>query len=102
MSAVDPFWSIGIYGATKAGINNLVKSLSSELLDDNIRVNAIMPGFVRTDMSAPFTKDNPQVTSKNCAEPDQIASIIAMMCSQSDGSFINGECYIAHGGYPRL
>lgn len=102
MSAVDPFYTIGVYGITKAGINNMVKSLSVELMEDNIRVNAIAPGLVDTEMAAPFIKDNKLINSKNCAQPEQIASVIATICSPQDGSFMNGEIYTVHGGCPRL
>jgi dehydrogenase/reductase SDR family protein 4 len=102
MSAVDPYYSIGVYGITKAGVNNMVRSLSVELMEDNIRVNAIAPGLVNTDMAAPFIKDNSLINDKNCAKPDQIASVIATICSEDDGSFMNGEIYTVHGGFPRL
>ena len=102
MSAVDPFFSIGVYGITKAGINNMVRSLSVELMDDNIRMNAIAPGLVDTEIAAPFVKDNKLINEKNCAKPEQIASVIATICSPQDGSFMNGEIYTVHGGCPRL
>ena len=72
MSAVDPFYQIGVYGITKAGVNNMAKSLSVELMDDNIRVNAIAPGLVNTEMAAPFIRGNSVVNEKNCAKPEDI------------------------------
>ena len=102
MSAVDPFYQIGVYGITKAGVNNMVKSLSVELMDCNIRVNGIAPGLVNTEMSAPFIRDNSLINEKNCAKPEHIASVIATICSDTDGSFMNGEVYTVHGGFPRL
>ena len=102
MSAVDPFYQIGVYGMTKAGVNNLARSLSVELMEDNIRVNAIAPGLVNTDMAAPFIRGNSVVNEKNCAKPEDIASVIATICSDQDGSFMNGEVYTVHGGFPRL
>lgn len=102
MSAVDPFYQIGVYGITKAGVNNMVRSLSVELMDINCRVNGIAPGLVDTDMAAPFLRDNTLVNEKNCAKPEHIASVIATICSESDGAFMNGEVYTVHGGFPRL
>jgi dehydrogenase/reductase SDR family member 4 len=102
MSAVDPFFQIGVYGITKAGVNNMVRSLSVELMPDNIRVNAIAPGLVDTDMAAPFIRDNSLINEKNCAKPEHIASVISTICSDSDGAFMNGEVYTVHGGFPRL
>ena len=80
----------------------MVKSLSVELMDMNCRVNAIAPGLVETDMSAPFLRGNDLINEKNCAKPEHIASVIATICSESDGSFMNGEVYTVHGGFPRL
>ena len=101
MSAVDPYYKIGVYGITKAGVSNMVKSLSVELMPHNIRVNGLSPGLVETEMSNPLTKDNPLVNEKNCAKPEQISSVIATICSD-EGSFMNGEVYTVHGGYPRF
>jgi short-subunit dehydrogenase len=70
MSAVDPYFKIGVYGITKAGVSNMVKSLSVELMPHNIRVNGLSPGLVETEMSNPLTKDNPLVNEKNCAKPE--------------------------------
>jgi NAD(P)-dependent dehydrogenase (short-subunit alcohol dehydrogenase family) len=102
MSAVDPFYQIGVYGITKAGVNNMVRSLSVELMDINCRVNGIAPGLVDTDMAAPFLRDNTLINEKNCAKPEHIASVIATICSEADGQFMNGEIYTVHGGFPRL
>lgn len=70
MGGQDPFEYIGVYGLTKAGIENMVKFLSKELMEFNIRINCIAPGFVRTNMSEGFIKDNPLINEKNCAEPE--------------------------------
>jgi NAD(P)-dependent dehydrogenase (short-subunit alcohol dehydrogenase family) len=102
MSAVDPFYQIGVYGLTKAAVNNLVRSLSVELMDINCRVNGIAPGLVDTEMAAPFLRGNTLINEKNCAKPEHIASVIATICSEGDGAFMNGEIYTVHGGFPRL
>ena len=80
----------------------MVKSLSVELMDINCRVNGIAPGLVDTDMAAPFLRDNTLINDKNCAKPEHIASVIATICSEGDGQFMNGEIYTVHGGFPRL
>ncbi|TNV72786.1 hypothetical protein FGO68_gene15219 [Halteria grandinella] len=101
LSATDPFHSIGVYGITKAGINNMVRSLSVELMEYGIRVNAVAPGMVETEMSAPLTKGM-VLNERNCAKPEHIAAVIATICSPGDGKFMNGEVYTVHGGFPRL
>eukprot|EP00347_Sterkiella_histriomuscorum_P017097 403350680 len=89
-----------VYSMSKAGLINMVKSLAMELMPDNIRVNAIGPGFIKTAMTDPLQelmkqkgkKPDPKIVG----EPHQIAGIVAMMCSE-DGSFVNGETYFAQG-----
>jgi 3-oxoacyl-[acyl-carrier protein] reductase len=98
---VDPFFMLGVYGVTKAGLNNLVKSLSVEFMEDNIRVIGVAPGFVDTEMAADFIKGNDKVNDKNCAKPEDMAAIIVGLSSE-EMKFMNGETYLAHGGFPRL
>ena len=45
MTARIPNFLIGIYASTKAALENMVKFLKDELMDDEIRVNGIAPGF---------------------------------------------------------
>ena len=78
---------------TKAAVVNMVSWLSQELMQDDIRVNAVGPAFVQTEMTKPMyekTKD------PSFGYPHEIAAIAALICSD-DGSFINGETYYAKG-----
>lgn len=47
----DPWEKHGVYGISKAGVNNMTKFLSKELQEDNIRVNSVVPGTVDTQMA---------------------------------------------------
>jgi dehydrogenase/reductase SDR family protein 4 len=49
--ATSPMNGIGLYGATKAALNNMVKFLAQELRVDGIRVNGIAPGLINTEFS---------------------------------------------------
>eukprot|EP00347_Sterkiella_histriomuscorum_P012649 403367758 len=100
MGAFDPFYQIGLYAMTKAAVNNLVKSLVEELKPDKIRINAVAPGLVQTELAAPLIEQNPHLINQS-AKPEQIASFVATVCSE-DGSWLNGECYIINGGWPKL
>ena len=101
LAGEDPWEKHEVYGISKAGINNMTKFLSKELLDDNIRVNSVVPGTVDTLIAQRFIKGNPIFTEKNTGKPQQIASVIATICSE-DGSFMNGELYRVHGGFAKL
>ena len=101
MGAFDPLYTIGVYGLTKAAVNNMVKGLYEELKPDEIRINTIAPGLVNTEMAHGLIYSNPDKYVKMSAKPEQIADFIATICS-CDGSWLNGECYIINGGYPKL
>lgn len=97
---ITPAYLVGVYGITKAAINSMVRCLSEEFRPLNIRVNAIAPGLISTEMTATLIQQNPHLQGIS-GLPDQIASVAAMICS-SDGSFVNGEIYAVHGGYPKI
>src|SRR2546421_1869985 len=76
------------YQASKGGVVNLTRALALEWAPDNIRVNAVAPTFVRTDLTVPIFS-NPEVLKAVMAhnplgrlpEPDEIAAAIAYLCS---------------------
>ena len=42
------------------------------------------------------------IEPEKIGKPDQIASVVACICSDKDGGFMNGEIYQVNGGYPKL
>jgi len=95
--------SIAAYASTKGAIDTLVKHFSSELGARGIRVNAVAPGVVATDMSN-FTKtDEGQQYAlsiqafKRLAQPDDIASVVAFLASD-DARWISGDVIQVDGG----
>ena len=86
---------------TKACLDNMVKGLAQELRSDSIRVNGIAPGLIKTKMSAGIWKQK-GIEPEKIGKPDQIASVVACICSDKDGGFMNGEIYQVNGGYPKL
>jgi len=56
MTAKEPNYRIGVYAMSKAALDNMVKWLAVELMAYSIRVNAIAPGLVVTEMTAPIWK----------------------------------------------
>ncbi|MFL6300978.1 MAG: SDR family NAD(P)-dependent oxidoreductase [Terriglobales bacterium] len=92
------------YSATKGAVISLVKSLSTELATDNIRVNSVAPGWVHTDMTAGVLNDpktRGPIVSKipmgRAGTPEEIAGPILFLCSDYAG-FINGEIFNVNGG----
>ena len=97
----DPDHKLGVYGMTKATLNTMVYALSKELRADGVRVNGIAPGLIRTTLSEPlFGAVQPEPSM--VGEIEDIGATAALMCSPVDGSFINGEIFTVHGGYPKL
>jgi len=91
------------YGATKAAVIGLTKSLAPELVAFNIRVNCVAPGWAETDMSRPSLvgAEKDEVLSKipmnRVADPDEMAGPILFMASDL-ATFITGEILNVNGG----
>ena len=95
--------TLSAYGATKGAIDTLVKHLASALGPRGIRVNAIAPGVVETDMSN-FTKTaaGREVTLgmqalKRLAQPEDVAPVVAFLASE-DARWITGDSIHVDGG----
>jgi len=91
------------YNASKAAVHHLTKSLAVEWAPLGIRVNAVAPGYVKTDM-APVDRpefrrfwidDAPQ---QRFALPEEIAPSVVFLASDA-ASFITGSILVADGGY---
>jgi NAD(P)-dependent dehydrogenase (short-subunit alcohol dehydrogenase family) len=93
------------YGASKAAVQQLTKSLSIAWAPDGIRVNAISPGFIETAQSA-RSRENPthvaNVTARTplarWGQPADIAGAALFLASPA-ASFITGACIPVDGGY---
>jgi len=92
------------YSATKGATISLVKSLSSELAADKIRVNSVAPGWVHTDMTAGVLNDpktrGPIVSvipMGRAGTPEEIAGPILFLCTEH-ANFITGEIFNVNGG----
>jgi 3-oxoacyl-[acyl-carrier protein] reductase len=90
------------YSATKAGLVGLTKSVARELASRNIRVNAVSPGFIDTDMTAAL----PEAARQKMAEmiplgrlgsADDVAHAVAWLCSDQ-ASYVTGEVLRVNGG----
>jgi len=96
---------ISIYSASKGGLNSAVKSLAVELAKDKIRINAILPGHVETEM---LTKDNKFFSEDYLAKlkskyplglgtTEQVANFACYLLSDASG-WTTGANYIIDGG----
>lgn len=95
--------TISAYAATKGAIDTLVKHFAAELGPRGIRVNAVAPGVVETDMSS-FTKTEAGRAAalgmqalKRLAQPDDIAPVVTFLASD-DARWITGDSVHVDGG----
>jgi len=95
--------TLSAYGATKGAIDTLVKHFASALGFRGIRVNAVAPGVVETDMSNfAKTETGREVTLgmqalKRVAQPDDIGAVVAFLASD-DARWITGDSIHVDGG----
>lgn len=90
------------YASSKAGLFGLCKSMAKEVASRNITVNAIAPGFVRTDMTDQLKEDQKQallnqIPLKRWAEPEEISHLVEFLASDS-ASYITGQTISINGG----
>ena len=93
------------YGASKAAVQQLTKSLAIAWAPDGIRVNAVAPGFIVTEQSAKSRTDPSHVAAVNLrtpmgrwGEPADIAAPVLFLASPAAG-FMTGTCLAIDGGY---
>lgn len=90
------------YAAAKAGMLGMTKTLAKELASRNIRVNAIAPGFVETDMTDKLTPQQKEalfamIPMKRVGKPEEIASVVVFLASPAS-SYITGQVVCVDGG----
>lgn len=90
------------YAASKAGIIGLTKTAAKELASRGITVNAIAPGFIRTDMTDILPDKVKEETLKNIpmgkfGEPEDVAKAVAFLAS-SEARYITGQVLCVDGG----
>jgi len=102
--------------ALRAGILGLTKTLSNELAQDGILVNAVCPGWTRTNRVEELTKAQAktsgktyeeiiknwetQIPLKRLAQPSEIASLVVFLASER-ASYITGAVFQVDGGYTK-
>lgn len=92
----------GNYSASKAGIIGFTKSMAQELASRGIRVNAVAPGFIETDMTDVLkeevkTEMLKKIPLKHLGKPEDIANLVVFLAS-SKADYITGQVININGG----
>ncbi|WP_221800937.1 SDR family NAD(P)-dependent oxidoreductase [Oceanobacter mangrovi] len=104
LSALRGNRSIGLYSLTKAALSQLARNLAIEWGPDNVRINAIAPGLIDTDLAQVF-HDNPELKQRRLAmtplrrlgHVDEIAATTLYLASAA-GGFVTGQTLVVDGG----
>ncbi len=97
--------NIASYNVTKGGINQLTRAMALALADRGVRVNAVGPGTIATELAAKavLTSDEAKhkimmrTPLKRLGEPSEIADVVAFLASDAS-SYITGEIIMVDGG----
>ncbi len=89
------------YGAAKAGLIGFTRSLAKEVAPYGITANAVVPGYVRTDMTAALTPKNIEhmlslIPLGRAGEPQDVAEIVTFLAASA--AYVTGAAYLVDGG----
>lgn len=106
IAGLQPFELLGAYSVSKTALLGLTKSVSASLATENIRVNCLAPGIIRTKFASYLTENESvsevslmNVPMKRFGAPHEMAGVAAFLVSE-DASYITGETIVASGGMP--
>ena len=95
------------YSTSKAGVHMMTKGLAACWAKYNIRVNAIAPGYIATEMSLPEMRNRPDWVEKywtdwtpqrRVASPEELSGLVVYLASDAS-SFVTGSCILIDGGF---
>ncbi len=87
------------YSAAKAAVIGATKALAQEIAKRNITVNAVAPGFIKTDMTQDFDENElkAMIPANRFGEAEEVADLVAFLTSKKS-SYITGEVININGG----
>jgi NAD(P)-dependent dehydrogenase (short-subunit alcohol dehydrogenase family) len=99
------FPGLAPYHASKFAVVGLTQSAALDYAASNVRINAINPGIINTDMVARMTNGHPDVLKamqekapmKRMGKPEEIANVVLFLCSDA-ASYLTGQTIVVDGG----
>jgi 3-oxoacyl-[acyl-carrier protein] reductase len=100
--ALRPGFGVANYAASKSALEGLTRSAAVELGPANVNVNAVAPGFIRTERMRMLPKEVTDRAQKHSvlgrvAEPEDVANVVRFLCSE-DSRHITGQVIVVDGG----
>jgi NAD(P)-dependent dehydrogenase (short-subunit alcohol dehydrogenase family) len=97
--------SIASYNASKGGVNQLTRAMALALADHGIRVNAVAPGTIATELAAQAVLTSAEARArilsrtpmKRLGTPEEVAEVVAFLASDA-ASYMTGEIVTVDGG----
>ena len=94
-----------LYSASKHGVIGLTKGAALEYISDNIRINAICPGIIKTPMHDERLETTPglekvmlsMIPMRRFGKPEEVASAVMWLCSD-DAAYVTGSTFLMGGG----
>ncbi|EOX4079426.1 SDR family NAD(P)-dependent oxidoreductase [Vibrio alginolyticus] len=102
VSGLGGDWGAAFYCASKGAVVNLTRAMALDHGAEGVRINAVCPSLVKTNMTNGWPQDirdkfNERIALGRAAEPEEIASVVTFLASD-DASFINGVNLPVDGG----
>ncbi|XP_060886683.1 dehydrogenase/reductase SDR family member 4 [Labrus mixtus] len=104
VAGYQPMPGLGAYSVSKTALLGLTRALAPELAQENIRVNCVAPGVIKTRFSSSLWKNEDimdgfkqNMSIKRVGEPEEIGGVVAFLCTD-EASYITGETIAATGG----
>jgi 3-oxoacyl-[acyl-carrier protein] reductase len=96
------FRGLSVYSATKSALLGFTRSLARELGPANVTVNAVLPGYLSTEMSRTLDEEQRRQILRRTplgrlAEPRDIVPVLRLLLG-AEGRFITGQCIVVDGG----
>ncbi len=100
-AAREPIANLLYSNALRAGIHGLINSIAAEVAGDGVTINAVMPGYIKTDRMTGIGLDLDRIAAtipaKRLGRPEEVGDLVAFLCSDR-AAYITGQAIACDGG----